>query len=91
MSQGKGPGPGPPRGHLSPNAVVHWLLTGLMGLEEEEVGMERSEEWVPGIVELQDESVSEKVVAGILEAERRADKRSEKGAREREDNWPPAF
>ena len=64
---------------------------GLMGLEEEEVGMERSEEWVPGIVELQDESLNEKVVAGILEAERRADKGSEKGAREREDNWPPTF
>lgn len=51
VTGGKGSGPEPRRGHLAPDAEVHWLLVGLMGLEEEEVVMQGSEEWVPGVME----------------------------------------
>lgn len=51
VTVGKGSGPEPRRGHLAPDAEVHWLLLGLMGLEEEKVVMQGSEEWVLGIVE----------------------------------------
>lgn len=38
---------GPPGSRCS----THWLLVGFTGLEEEEVVVQGSEEWVPGVVE----------------------------------------
>ena len=49
-NRGKGCGPEPRRGHLAPGSI-HWLLVGLTGLEEEEVVVQGSEEWVPGVME----------------------------------------
>lgn len=51
VTGGKGSGPEPRWGDLAPDAEVHWLLLGLVGLEEEGVVMQGSEKWVLGIVE----------------------------------------
>lgn len=47
------------------------VASGLAGLEEGEVDMDRGEEWPQALWTPQDGSWSKKVVAGVLEVERR--------------------